>query len=259
MNYKKPILFLLLLFINCITFAQDINSDSTTNIEDPNRADTILIQNLIKLKPADIQEYRSSKDFAYMQYLDSMLKEVKDLKSDTMSINNLRPNKTHNIESNDEMPPSLTFLDNPILKIFMWLLAASFIGFILFKLFSTGGFFQKKTQEQKNIDIDEQELNLGIDTYEELIKKVLFEKNYRLAIRYLYLQTLQKLNEKNIIYCSPEKTNYQYARELTGKPYQNEFASLTMSYDYVWYGKFNINSGTYENIEKEFKSFQQRI
>jgi len=259
MNIKKVVLFLALLGINSFMFAQDSYTDTTTTVEESDNADTVLIQKLIKLKPTDIQDFRASKDFAYMQYLDSMLKQSKDLKSDTFSINSLHTSKSHDVESQDQSQPTFSFLDNPLLKIFLWLLAAGLIGFILFKLFSTGGFFQRKTKEQRPVEADEEELNLGIDTYADLIKKALAEKNYTLAIRYWYLQTLQKLDEKGALHCSPEKTNYQYARELSGKPYTNEFSSLTLSYDYVWYGKFNISYETYENIEKEFKSFQQRI
>jgi hypothetical protein len=260
MKFKKAILFILLVHLNCLLFAQDTNTDTTASVEDQNQADTVLIQDLRKIKSADIYTYRSSKDFAYIQYLDSLLRKTKDIKSDTFSLNSLRNGKSDNTESKEETTtPTLSFLDNPLLKILLWLLAAGFIGFILFKLFSTGGFFQKKTKEQQISNIDEQELNLGIEKYDELINKAVKEQNYSLAIRYWYLQTLQLLNEKGIIQCSAEKTNFQYARELAGKAYANEFASLTMSYDYTWYGKFDISPDTYQRIENDFKSFHKRI
>jgi hypothetical protein len=260
MKFKKAILFIFLINLSYLLPAQYNSTDTTTTIEEQNHRDTALIQNLRNAKGSDIQAYRSSKDFAYMQYLDSLLKQTKDMKSDTFSLGSLHSGNTDDTETKEEASSAtLSFLDNPLLKIVLWLIAAGFIGFILFRLFSTGGFFKKKTREQEVVMPEEDELNLGIEKYDELIKKAVIEQNYSLAIRYWYLQTLQKLNEKGIIQCSPEKTNFQYARELTGKAYGNEFSSLTLSYDYAWYGKFDINLTTYQRIENDFKSFHKRI
>jgi hypothetical protein len=84
-------------------------------------------------------------------------------------------------------------------------------------------------------------------------------KNYRLAIRYSYLQTLQKLSGSGLLQFSADKTNYQYVNELHGKPYQNDFAAITLNYEYVWYGKFEIGEDVYNRLFSDYKSFHQKL
>ena len=84
-------------------------------------------------------------------------------------------------------------------------------------------------------------------------------KNYRLAVRYSYLQTLQTLAGSGLVQFSADKTNYQYVNELSGKPYQNDFAALTLNYEYVWYGNFDIKEDVYNRLLKEYQSFHQKL
>jgi hypothetical protein len=265
--HKKGLLYILFMLFSANSFCQTVIDSSASEggeVTDP--ADTTLTQANFTIKPSDIEGYRSSKDFAYMQYLDSLLKQTKDLKVDTLDINFLRANGTRRTANQDVQETQSTqstldvsFLDNPFLRILFWLLAAGFVGFILFKLFSTGNFFKRKTKELDSREPELEQMNLGIEAYDGLIRKAVSDRNYSLAVRYRYLQTLQKLNDRNIIELSPGKTNYQYVRELANKSYQNEFASLTLNYDYVWYGKFDVQGETYERIENDFKIFQQKI
>lgn len=84
-------------------------------------------------------------------------------------------------------------------------------------------------------------------------------KNYRLAIRYLYLQALQNLSGKGALQLLTNKTNNEYITELRGKLYQNDFAAITLSYEYVWYGKFDISEDTYNRLMREYNSLQQKL
>ena len=95
--------------------------------------------------------------------------------------------------------------------------------------------------------------------YDRLIGKAVANQNYRLAIRYLYLQTLQILSNHGLIQLSPDKTNYEYVRELSGKLYQDDFSGITLGYEYVWYGKFEIGKDTYQKLSADYKTFQQKF
>ena len=105
---------------------------------------------------------------------------------------------------------------------------------------------------------DEDDLSMTAD-YDKLIDQSITSKNYRLAIRYLYLKSLQKLTEKGAIIFAVDKTNYQYVRELSGKLYKNTFATLTLNYEYVWYGEFEIDQIIFFKLQTEFKQFYNQI
>jgi hypothetical protein len=84
-------------------------------------------------------------------------------------------------------------------------------------------------------------------------------KIYRLATRYLYLQSIQKLNAAGAISFTADKTNSEYLNELTGKPYKPAFTSLTLNYEYVWYGEFLIEEPAFIQLQERFKKFNTQF
>ncbi len=95
--------------------------------------------------------------------------------------------------------------------------------------------------------------------FDKLIFQSKTNKNYRLAIRYLYLKTLHVLAASNLIAISSEKTNYQYIKEMSTHAGYKKFAALTSNYEYVWYGKFDVDQNLFERIENDFKKYFQSI
>lgn len=81
------------------------------------------------------------------------------------------------------------------------------------------------------------------------------ERNFRLAVRLLYLQTLKRLTDAGWIAYKPDKTNQQYVYELTSSPLQADFERLTRQFEFVWYGDFPINEARFEAIHSQFKQF----
>ncbi len=106
--------------------------------------DTCVNNNVFKTE-LKIQVYRKDKEFAYMKYLDSLLRQTKDLTVDTFSIGNInsikrRKNASENSDRKISKPKSNIF-SQPLVKIILWILAALLIGFIIYKLFLVENFF----------------------------------------------------------------------------------------------------------------------
>jgi Domain of unknown function (DUF4129) len=80
----------------------------------------------------------------------------------------------------------------------------------------------------------------------------------RLAMRYLFLKTLQKLNERELINFAADKTNSQYAREIPAAK-RNEFANLALYYEYIWYGNVGVQKETFDGIKTKFDTFLNKI
>ncbi len=214
--------------------------------------DTTLYYNPLYIAPDSIEAWKNLKSFTYIKYLDSLLKDKQDKER----------NKGNNDTDNSSPKPGWlnSILSSSEVQIFFWALAAVFVFYISYKLFLTQGVF-KKSYKNKNIASPEvsEEIITSESDFNLLIVKAVNKSNYRLAVRYRYLQTLHNLAAKYLIELSPDKTNYQYVREIKNIIYQNDFAALTLNYEYVWYGEFAIEENIYTRIDNEFLKFYIKI
>jgi len=90
------------------------------------------------------------------------------------------------------------------------------------------------------------------------IDQCIREKNYKLATRYYYLWVMKTLSEANLIVFNINKTNQDYAQELSrkgfvGKERLSHFLQCTNYYEYLWFGDFTISESVFERIENTFK------
>lgn len=91
------------------------------------------------------------------------------------------------------------------------------------------------------------------------IQQAIAQKDFRLAIRLLYLQTLRGLADRDLIHWKVNKTNDVYLRELYGNALHNDFAFLTRGYDYAWYGEFPVTEDQFREIHHRFVQVQKQL
>ena len=260
----------LLLLFNSHSFAQDstdsrFDTSYTSGDEDSedNLAeipeDTLIIKTAFHSDDDSLQRWKHSRDFAYIMYLDSLLRKEKKLRMDTVSIDE-NTGKKRRASSSSTENNSDNFLNSFPLQIFFWAVAIFFIGFIIYKLFLTNGIFAKKSTKVAKEQIENEPEGLNeYSQYDSLIHEAETKSDYNLSTRYLYLQTLKQLADRELILYSPDKTNHSYIKELLNENYRKDFASLTLNYEYVWYGKFVIKSGHYQQLKEQFKSFNKKV
>lgn len=269
MSKRSSLHFLFFLLIACCCnsrlFAQEVTVDTvvavdealmdTTVIDDEyereedNRVNDTALQRSAWTYPADsIRSMRSQKDFSYMRNLDSSLRA--NQKDEMEKVRKEKPTGEVNVK------PAITVFR--IIEVLLWALLIGALLFVLYRVFlSDRGLF---TSPVRNNQLEVEEEHITDDQYlEKQLQLAIKEKNYRLAVRYLYLQTLNRLAEKQWLILSPDKTNYQYVRELTKPQLKNAFARVTLHYDYAWYGDFEIGEDIFEPVKKEFEQFQQNI
>lgn len=270
MNKRTCITFLLVFFL-CAAHAQEKKyvyqdtalmqqddapvvaspvEDEAVDTKTEDKTDTTLYFNKLKVSPDTVEGWKNARAFAYARYLDSLLK-AKQMKEELK-----KPEST--------APSGPSWLDrvfaSPVTKVVFWSLAAVFILFILYRLFLAQGIFRGKTAS-KNTEqptVTEEVITAESD-FDVMIRQALQAGNYRLAVRYLYLQTLHKLADKKLVELAVDKTNYQYVQEIGQPALRNDFASLTLSYEYVWYGEFMIDNSIYHQIENGFTGFNRKI
>lgn len=220
--------------------------DHTLNSVDEKPDTTLYINNLPF--PADsMQNWKDLKEFAYAKYLDSLLKEKQ---------------KTQVRSKPGSYEPGVmnSILASSVVRVFLWTLAILFILFILYKLFLAEGVFKRESRavKQQTPEVEEEVISSESD-FNNLINQALQANNYRQAVRYQYLKTLHKLSDRNLVELAKDKTNFQYVRELRNPAFQNDFASLTLNYEYVWYGEFIIDKSIYQKIESNFTALNQKL
>lgn len=93
----------------------------------------------------------------------------------------------------------------------------------------------------------------------ELIAQAIQEKDYRLAVRFYYLQILQKLTDKELIVWQQEKTNEDFIREIAQLKFASDFTEITRLYDFVWYGNFEINEPEFLKATTLFNTLKNKI
>ncbi|MEO8148399.1 MAG: DUF4129 domain-containing protein [Bacteroidia bacterium] len=145
-------------------------------------------------------------------------------------------------------------------KPLLYIILIASIIFVILKLFGVEirSVFTKApsavTVPYNVIEENIHELNL-----DELIALAAEKKNYRLAVRYLYLKILKQLNDSGNIEWKPGKTNRMYAVELNKSNLHRPFEYLTTQFEYVWYGEFEVNDHSYENVKIRFTEFGNGI
>ena len=145
-------------------------------------------------------------------------------------------------------------------KILLWGLCIFAFVYTVLKLTGmTGISVFTGNKKADGLDYVVTEDNIYAINFTESIAKAKEQKNYRLAIRLLYLQTLRKLADRELIQWKLNKTNDIYAQELAGGNHYADFTRLTRTYDYAWYGNFPVEEDQFAGVQQYFTNFQQQL
>jgi len=129
----------------------------------------------------------------------------------------------------------------------------------LYKLFFIEGAFSRRIIRSNVNELNTEEAGIHLQDYDKLIDQAIRDKDYRMAVRFLYLRSLQRLSVNNLVQLEAEKTNYQYINELNNTAYKDDFLWLTLNYEYVWYGRFSVNEEIFSQLKNSFEQFNNRL
>jgi hypothetical protein len=229
------------------TSEEAYEEDYEDEVEETESSGTNIVP-YIRTIPADtMAAFKRNSSFTYIAYLDSMLRD-EQRKRDSAP-------KQQQEEVVDEGP---SIWESGFVKLLFYIVAFGLVGFVLYKLFiGQGIFFRNK--RQNTIPTVELEETPDESDLEKALRTAIGRKDYRLGTRYLFLMTLQHLGERGIVQLSSDKTNYQYALELSNKPYANHFAQLSLQYEYVWFGNFPVSEQQFNIIQQQHQQFLKQV
>jgi len=103
------------------------------------------------------------------------------------------------------------------------------------------------------------EENIHEISFDEEINREVHSKNFRMAVRLLYLQALKALSEKGFIKWQVNKTNSAYLDELNSSPYRQLFLDLTLQFESNWYGALPIEEKEFTAVADRFQLFNRAL
>jgi hypothetical protein len=118
-------------------------------------------------------------------------------------------------------------------------------------------FFRKPAAARINFKLAEENIH-GLD-FEKLIRDALQRKEYRDGVRLIFLFSLKKLADAQLIQWMPGKTNDEYLAELQHHPSRQRLQELRYYFDYAWYGHFEISDRTFANVQQTFREFDASL
>ncbi len=137
------------------------------------------------------------------------------------------------------------------------IIAGAIFLFVYFILKSQGvSLFAKNSGS--NLQFTEAHEDISQMNFDELIATAAGNRQYRQAIRYLYLKSLKQLSDHDLIKWKAEKTNHDYTIELRASPFSKLFSEITLLFDYAWYGNATINESTFVKIQSSFEQFNRQ-
>jgi hypothetical protein len=207
-----------------------------------------------------LQAINSDKGFYYKTYMDSLLRATEQRIKKILELRRKDSLRTDSLLRAGKSPSGRSFTQdggrffNSAIGIIFLIIAIALFVYIVFKLFLSNSSFLFRNRKNIASDIAVVEEESARDT-ESLLRKAIKNGNYRLAVRYLYLQSLQRLSERKYIEINSNKTNYEYVTEIRKHKFANEFASLTLQYEYVWYGEYPVDERLFQQIQGGFTRF----
>ena len=209
---------------------------------------------------------------------------IEQRKFDTEQLEKYNADTDFNYEVKKQEPSALerllSWLQRKLLRVLEWIfgneaaqgifailvriipyLSAAIVLFLILKFFLKVNFSNLISGKTKKtvVTLTEDEELIKNEDLSKLIKKAIHQQNYRLAVRYYYLFTLQKLSNNELIDWQQQKTNEDYIKEIKTTQLKDKFIRSTHLYDFVWYGNFDINELEFVKAEKVFKELSKLI
>ncbi|HTF05578.1 MAG TPA: hypothetical protein VK826_16240 [Bacteroidia bacterium] len=147
------------------------------------------------------------------------------------------------------------------LTLFFIILGAALLVFFIIKATGTGGnlLFKGKSKRKENVDATLEDVDIHAIDYDAQIAMAKSKNDYRFAVRLWFLRSLKEMADLELIRWKIDKTNSDYYYELSGNNLQKQFGSVSLLYDYIWYGDFEINELKYGAAENDLRSFYSDV
>jgi hypothetical protein len=145
-------------------------------------------------------------------------------------------------------------------KAVFYLLLIGILIWVILKLLNIDAkdlFYRGSAERKINHKLSEE--NIHELDFEKLIDTAVSKNEYRSAVRLTFLYALQKLSDAQVINWLPGKTNDDYLKEVKQHAASSRLQELRYYFDYAWYGHFEINENTYQDVKQSFQELRSTL
>lgn len=236
---------ILLMFLTAFSFSADNDSLAMK------RADNKIVQE-ITIDRSKLEEFQQDKDYQYKprDIEKNFLEKVSDWISEKWY------QFMEWIFGKKQGSELLDFF----IEYFPYLLL--FIGIlIIIRLLYRYDVFKSSSDKQRppRVQLSDDEQVVKSDNISEHVNDVIEKKAFRLAIRYMFLNTLRQLDLMGHIDYVKNKTNDDYAHEIRNDQLREDFQVLVYYYDFIWYGQYPIDEPFFRELQAKFHGFLEQM
>lgn len=158
-------------------------------------------------------------------------------------------------EDRPRRDPVGDFLSDSSVRTIIYIILGVILVLIIYRIVVVNNLFMTPASRKRIEESEEPQTEIDDNNLDTKVQQAIREKNYRLAIRFMYLKTLRSLNEKGWIRYHAQATNNEYINQVHHYGAGNEFRFLTHVYEYVWYGEFALTEEQFNKVQQNFQHF----
>lgn len=122
----------------------------------------------------------------------------------------------------------------------------------------TSTLFRKRDRRRK-LHADILDESIEISRIDELLQSAKVNRDFRSAVRLLYIQTLFQLEKQELLELEKSKTVHHYIQEFPLPDLKQMFVKMTSDFEYVWYGEYDVDDRGFGKIEQNITDFQKAV
>jgi hypothetical protein len=115
------------------------------------------------------------------------------------------------------------------------------------------------SRKKLDITFSEDEVEISELDLQKLIDDNISSKNYRRAVRYLFLRELKRLSDNKVIEWNAAKTNRIYLLEIKDQTVRSKFKHVSWLFENIWYGDFTTDEATFLIARNSFEEFAKSL
>jgi hypothetical protein len=151
------------------------------------------------------------------------------------------------------------FFAGDAIRIITYIVLGLFFLFVIYRIMVVNKLFLFYTSPKTKVNDGGEEVDIEDENLDEKIRRAAEAGDHRQAVRFMYLKTLQLLNERQWIKYHVDATNYEYVLQMSKHKLGNDFSFLTRIYDYVWYGEFSLTQEQFDIVYNNFSHFYNAV
>lgn len=133
------------------------------------------------------------------------------------------------------------------------------LGFAFYGIFGIGKSIPIYSKDFGELDYSVKDENIHELNFVDEIDMAVEQKDYKRAIRLVYLYALKLLSDQKIIEWRPSKTNHDYLYEIQNYGFQQQFSTLSYYFEYVWYGDFQAEETQFREMKAAFSGLKLNL